>query len=331
MGQEGGGPPGAFGREAGRQRVPYGVGVHVPFEPGRDTGGEVRRVAGGQQETGVRVVQAGQEVRGGAEEGRGGEAGLRYGGQGVSSARPALSAGAVEVIGLIGAAEVIGLIWVIGVVEVVGVIGMAKMVGMVGIPEMVEVDGLAGVAGLAGAPWPGGGGGGRLRAERSGGACLGGRLGAGGRGGPGRRWEAAPGRRELFAGRGLLPCRRTRLVAGDRARDDPAAGHARPFAAQVVVGLQFAQGGGDAGRALGEALREALDVDARAGGQRLDVHREADGEQREFGVLREVVADHREAARVTGVVVRDAEGAFGGRPNAGVPRRPGGGFVGGNG
>ena len=58
-----------------------------------------------------------------------------------------------------------------------------------------------------------------------------------------------------------------RLVAGDGAGDDAAGGRAVPFAAQVTVGLQLTQGGGDTGRALGESGGERLDVGARTGGQ----------------------------------------------------------------
>lgn len=78
------------------------------------------------------------------------------------------------------------------------------------------------------------------------------------------------------------------------------------LAAQVAVGLQLAQGGGDTGRALGEAGGEGLDVDAGAGGERLDVDAQADRESREGGVLGEMVADHREAGGVAGVVVDQA-------------------------
>lgn len=100
---------------------------------------------------------------------------------------------------------------------------------------------------------------------------------------------------------------------------------------QVAVGLQLTQRGGDAGGTLGEAVGEGLDVDAGACGQRLDVHAETNGEQRQLDVLREVVADHREAGGVAGVVVRDAGGMSGGGANAGAWVRPGVGLAAGNG
>ncbi|MGP4083786.1 hypothetical protein [Streptomyces sp. KR55] len=74
------------------------------------------------------------------------------------------------------------------------------------------------------------------------------------------------------------------------------------------MGLQFAQGGGDAGGAFGEAGGEGFDVDAGARGQRLDVQGEPHGNQRELAVLGEVVADHREVGGVPGVVVGEAAG-----------------------
>ena len=66
------------------------------------------------------------------------------------------------------------------------------------------------------------------------------------------------------------------LVAGDGAGDDTAAGDTFTDAAQVAVCLQFAQGGGDAGGALGEAEGEGFDVDAGTLGQRLDMQGEPD-------------------------------------------------------
>lgn len=70
--------------------------------------------------------------------------------------------------------------------------------------------------------------------------------------------------------------------------------------------LQFTQGSGDMVRALRKLPGEGLDVDAGTGGQRLDVHGQPDGEQRQFAALGEMVADHREASGVTSVVVDDA-------------------------
>jgi hypothetical protein len=75
------------------------------------------------------------------------------------------------------------------------------------------------------------------------------------------------------------------------------------------VGFEFAQGGADAGRALGEAGGEGLDVDAGAGREGLDVDAQSDGEERELFVLGEVVADHREAGGVAGVVVSEPAAA----------------------
>lgn len=102
-----------------------------------------------------------------------------------------------------------------------------------------------------------------------------------------------------------------RLVAGDGTGDDAAAENAFAFAAQVPVGLQLAQGGGDAGRALLEAGGEGLDVDAGALGQGLDVAAEADREEGQFRVLGEVVADHRETFGVAGVLVDEPAGGVG--------------------
>jgi hypothetical protein len=78
------------------------------------------------------------------------------------------------------------------------------------------------------------------------------------------------------------------------------------FPAQVAVGLQLAQGGGDAGRALGEAGGERLDVGPGPGGERLDVAPEANREEGQLLVLDQVVADHHEARGVAGVLVDDA-------------------------
>ncbi|GGW44828.1 hypothetical protein FHS32_003949 [Streptomyces albaduncus] len=132
--------------------------------------------------------------------------------------------------------------------------------------------------------------------------------------------------REGLSGTGLGPSRRrrsrlrvgaagvgrlspvARLVAGDRSGDDAAGGRADAFAAQVAVGLQLAQGGGDPRGAFLEAGSEALDVHRGAGGERLDVAAEADRQERQLLVLGEVVADHHEAGGVAGVLVDDAAG-----------------------
>jgi hypothetical protein len=90
------------------------------------------------------------------------------------------------------------------------------------------------------------------------------------------------------------------------------------------VGFQVAQAGGDAGAALGEAGGEGFDVHRGVGRQGLDVGGQADGDQGEFRVLGEVVADHREAGGVADVLVRDAIGTRAGR---GAWIRPGVGFV----
>jgi hypothetical protein len=135
------------------------------------------------------------------------------------------------------------------------------------------------------------------------------------------------GRESLLAGRRLLrrrlprvgrPCGLAvgvtgspRLVAGDGAGHDAALGEADAFTTQVAVGLQFAQGGGDAGGALREAGGQGLDVDAGALGQRLDVAGQTDRQEGEFRVLGEVVADHREARGVAGVVVPEAAARVG--------------------
>jgi hypothetical protein len=94
------------------------------------------------------------------------------------------------------------------------------------------------------------------------------------------------------------------------------------------VRLQLAQTRRDAGAALGEARGERLDVHEGVARQRLDVHGQRDRDERQLRVLGQVIADHREAGGVPGVLVRDAEGARAGAP-AGVRMRPGGGFVGG--
>ncbi|MFG3528924.1 hypothetical protein ACGF8B_19540 [Streptomyces sp. NPDC047917] len=71
------------------------------------------------------------------------------------------------------------------------------------------------------------------------------------------------------------------------------------------MGLQFAQGGGDPGLALREAVGEVLDADPGAVGQRLDVGGESDRDEGQLAVLGEVVAHDREAAGVPGVDVYD--------------------------
>jgi hypothetical protein len=119
---------------------------------------------------------------------------------------------------------------------------------------------------------------------------------------PGGQPGGVGGRSAVFGLRSTMPG----LVAGDRAGDDPAAGSAFAGAAEVAVGLQFAQGGGDTGRALGEAGGEGLDIYGGAGGEGLDVDAESDRESGQLRVLGEVVADHREAGGVAGVVVHDA-------------------------
>ncbi|MFD1658905.1 hypothetical protein ACFSL4_11980 [Streptomyces caeni] len=92
--------------------------------------------------------------------------------------------------------------------------------------------------------------------------------------------------------------------------------------------LQIAQPGGDPGASLREAFGERLDVHGRVARQGLDVHGQRDGDQRQLRVLGQVVADHREAGGVAGVVVGDAVGAPAGT-RAWI--RPGVGFVGGYG
>ena len=58
-------------------------------------------------------------------------------------------------------------------------------------------------------------------------------------------------------------------------------------------------------------------------GQRLDVHGQPDREQRQLGVLGEVVADHREAGGVAGVVVDQAAAGVARRFGWFLPRNPG--------
>ncbi|MEU1848281.1 hypothetical protein ABZ499_03070 [Streptomyces sp. NPDC019990] len=83
------------------------------------------------------------------------------------------------------------------------------------------------------------------------------------------------------------------------------------LAAQVAVGLQFAQGGGDPGGTLGKPGGEGLDVGWGTLRQRLEVRAEPDGEERELPVLGQVIADHRETVGVAGVVVLEAADVLG--------------------
>jgi hypothetical protein len=135
--------------------------------------------------------------------------------------------------------------------------------------------------------------------------------------GRGRVARLRYGREEPLAGRlpflrrsgGLVfagPAAMTRPVAGDRAGDDTAAGDAFAGAAEVAMGLQVPQGRGDTVPALGEAGREGLDVHGSACGEGLEVEGQPSGDERELGVLGEVVPDHREAFGVAGVVVDQA-------------------------
>jgi hypothetical protein len=64
VGQEGGRAAQGAGWQVGRQGVAYGCGAHVPFQPGRDTRGEVGRVAGGEQKAGVGPAEVREEVSG---------------------------------------------------------------------------------------------------------------------------------------------------------------------------------------------------------------------------------------------------------------------------
>ncbi|WP_443080545.1 hypothetical protein [Streptomyces sp. PTD5-9] len=72
------------------------------------------------------------------------------------------------------------------------------------------------------------------------------------------------------------------------------------------MGFEFAQGGGDAELALGEAFGEALDADPGSGGERLDVGGEPDRGEGEAAVLGEVVADDGVARGMPEVDVDDA-------------------------
>ena len=70
MGQEGCRAAHSFGWQVAGQRVSYGGGAGVALQPGGDSGCEVGRVAGGQEQVGVAVAEAGEEVGGGLEEAR---------------------------------------------------------------------------------------------------------------------------------------------------------------------------------------------------------------------------------------------------------------------
>lgn len=71
------------------------------------------------------------------------------------------------------------------------------------------------------------------------------------------------------------------------------------------MGFELAQGGGDAGFALGEAFGEVFDADPGSGGERLDVGGEPDRREGESAVLGEVVADDGEACGMPDVDVDD--------------------------
>ncbi len=130
--------------------------------------------------------------------------------------------------------------------------------------------------------------------------------------GCGRRWGCGRGLWDRLAG--SVPGARGRgglsggtwLVVGDGAGDDAAVGEAYAAAVEVAVGFEFAQGGGDAELALGEAFGEALDADPGSGGERLDVGGEPDRGEGEAAVLGEVVADDGVARGMPEVDVDDA-------------------------
>ncbi|MDQ0686065.1 hypothetical protein QFZ56_005028 [Streptomyces achromogenes] len=81
MGQEGGGAADALRRKVGGEGLTYGGGADVPLQPGGDTGGEMGRVAGGEEEAGVVAAQAREKVGGRLEKSRGGVPGARDGGE----------------------------------------------------------------------------------------------------------------------------------------------------------------------------------------------------------------------------------------------------------
>lgn len=81
VGQEGRRAVQGLCREVGGQSVSYGGGCQVPFQPGGDSGGQVFGVRGREEQTGVVAAEARQDVGGLLEEGGGGVARLRYGGE----------------------------------------------------------------------------------------------------------------------------------------------------------------------------------------------------------------------------------------------------------
>ncbi len=140
-----------------------------------------------------------------------------------------------------------------------------------------------------------------------------------GRGRQRRRWSWRPGCLPGLGGRhesrpeagrrgagGRAGGRPVGAVVRDGAGDDAARREAFAYAGQVALGLQLAQCAADAVLAVGEAFREGADGHPCPGGERLDVHGEADREERQVAVLGEVVADDREVAVVSHVDVRYA-------------------------
>lgn len=81
VGQEGRRAVQGFHGEARGQGVPYVGGGQVPFQPGGDSGGQVFRVRGRQEQAGVVAAQGAEQVDGPLKEGGGRVARLRYGGQ----------------------------------------------------------------------------------------------------------------------------------------------------------------------------------------------------------------------------------------------------------
>lgn len=97
------------------------------------------------------------------------------------------------------------------------------------------------------------------------------------------------------------------LVVGGRAGNDPPRRQALLGAGQIPVRLQLPQGRGDPRLTLGELGRQDLDADERSGRERLDVGRQADGRERQIGMLGQMVSDDRELLVVAFVHVGNSE------------------------
>ncbi|WP_405731098.1 hypothetical protein OG607_32650 [Streptomyces sp. NBC_01537] len=109
------------------------------------------------------------------------------------------------------------------------------------------------------------------------------------------------GRRLSYGCRG-----RARPLEVGRTGHHPAVGQPQALALEVALGFQLPQGASDGDLALVEACRQLTDADGHPIGERLDVDRDADRDQRQPAVLGEVVADDGEAFGMTMADVLDA-------------------------